>query len=358
MSGDRLFFYSASANPSPGRGVHEQVSDPVRYRALGARPGWRRMLSNFWCADFTLGGRTWRTVEHCFQATKIALADETVAFRFALESGSDLARGDGAEARKHRKLAILTPAQISAWDATKHDVMRMAMLAKFTQHRELGVVLLATRDAELWHSAGRGQAPQRVFDLESVRTEIRANATAALQADTPLVSPFNARLFEALVLRGINPDDLRVVVHTYLLDDGAGHLLTARYVGGDRPAARAPGRREFISEEQWGCDLWDQDVQELEAAELAFLLGLRVAPAAIELVDIQILDRQSHAAGAAEPSLVGFVWRVRGVDRSAVGDATDYHEELRWVPTDAGFADVGAHLGLARLASPDVEAII
>jgi predicted NAD-dependent protein-ADP-ribosyltransferase YbiA (DUF1768 family) len=52
------------------------------------------MLSNFWRADVTLGQRTYRTVEHAFQAAKIALVDPALAETFALESGADLARGD------------------------------------------------------------------------------------------------------------------------------------------------------------------------------------------------------------------------------------------------------------------------
>lgn len=173
---DRLFYYSGSADLALGSGVHERVSDPARYAGLAARPGWRRMLSNFWCADFTLGGRRWRTVEHCFQGAKIALADDEAAAGFALDSGSDLARGDGAAARKQRKLVVLAPAQLAAWEAKKHDVMRAAMHAKFSQNPELGELLLATGTAELWHSAGRGQAPERVFDLEEVRTALRASA--------------------------------------------------------------------------------------------------------------------------------------------------------------------------------------
>jgi predicted NAD-dependent protein-ADP-ribosyltransferase YbiA (DUF1768 family) len=44
---------------------------------------WRRMLSNFWPADFTLAERTYRTVEHAFQAAKIALASSSCYDRAA-----------------------------------------------------------------------------------------------------------------------------------------------------------------------------------------------------------------------------------------------------------------------------------
>jgi hypothetical protein len=104
---DRLYFYSGSADLPPGQGVHERVVDTARYVALASVRHWRRMLSNFWPADFTLRERTYHTVEHAFQAAKIALVDPALAERFALESGTELAHGDGAAARKHRKLVSL-----------------------------------------------------------------------------------------------------------------------------------------------------------------------------------------------------------------------------------------------------------
>ncbi len=169
---DRLYFYSGSADRPPGQGVHEYVSDPARYAALARIADWRKQLSNFWVADFTLGGSTYRTVEHAFQAAKIALVDPVLARTFALESGTALSRGDGLAARKQRKAAMLTPAQLAHWDAQKHAVMRDAMAAKFAQHPELQATLRATSEAELWHGTGRGQPPTRIHDLEQVRAAL------------------------------------------------------------------------------------------------------------------------------------------------------------------------------------------
>jgi ribA/ribD-fused uncharacterized protein len=166
---DRLYFFSGSADLPPGQGVHEQVADPTRYTVLAGVRHWRRMLSNFWPADFTLRERTYRTVEHAFQAAKIALVDPALAERFVLESGTELARGDGAAARKHRKLLLLDDAQLRRWDGRKHAVMREAMHAKFSQHQPLRAVLLATLPAQLWHGTGRGQPPARIHDLETIR---------------------------------------------------------------------------------------------------------------------------------------------------------------------------------------------
>jgi ribA/ribD-fused uncharacterized protein len=170
---DRLYFFSGSADLPPGQGVNERVADAAHYTALAGVRHWRRMLSNFWPADFTLGERTYRTVEHAFQAAKIALVDPVLAERFALESGTELAHGDGVAARKHRKLVLLDDAQLRSWDERKHAVMRDAMRAKFGGHEPLRAVLLATLPAQLWHGTGRGQPPSRIHDLEEIRDALQ-----------------------------------------------------------------------------------------------------------------------------------------------------------------------------------------
>ncbi|BCJ41302.1 hypothetical protein GCM10010168_89380 [Actinoplanes ianthinogenes] len=152
--------------------MHERVADPAGYAALAGVRHWRRMLSNFWPAEFRLGERTYRTVEHAFQAAKIALVDPVLAERFALESGSGLSAGDGAAARKQRKLVLLDDVQLRRWDERKNAVMRDAMSAKFGRHEELRAVLMATRPAQLWHGTGRGQPPARIHDLETIRDEL------------------------------------------------------------------------------------------------------------------------------------------------------------------------------------------
>jgi ribA/ribD-fused uncharacterized protein len=170
---DRLYFFSGSADKPPGHGAHERVADAARYAKLSEVRHWRRMLSNLWPADFTLGERSYRTVEHAFQAAKIALVDPALAEQFALESGTELARDDGAAARRHRKLVLLNDAQLRQWDGRKHAVMRDAMRAKFSGHEPLRAVLLATGSAELWHGTGRGQPPARMHDLEAIRDALR-----------------------------------------------------------------------------------------------------------------------------------------------------------------------------------------
>jgi predicted NAD-dependent protein-ADP-ribosyltransferase YbiA (DUF1768 family) len=52
--------------------------------------------------------------------------------------------GDGAAARRHRKIMLLDDTQLREWNGRKHAVMRDAMHAKFSQHETLRTVLLAT----------------------------------------------------------------------------------------------------------------------------------------------------------------------------------------------------------------------
>ena len=169
---DRLYFFSGSADLPPGAGVHERAADAAPYAELAEVRHWRRMLSNFWPAEFTLGRHTYRTVEHAFQAAKTALVDPVLAERFALASDTELARGDGAAARRHRKLVLLDEVQLRRWDACKDEVMRDAMRAKFGRHEALRAVLLATRPAQLWHGTGRGRPPARIHILEAIRDEL------------------------------------------------------------------------------------------------------------------------------------------------------------------------------------------
>lgn len=198
VTGDRLYFHSASADRAPGAGRHERAADPSAYAVLAGTPRWRTMLSNFWVAEFTCDGLSYRTVEHCFQAAKIALADPTLARSFALQSGSALARGDGVAARKHRKLVLLDAQQLARWERDKHVAMQAAMRAKFSQHPALRTVLLATGDAELWHGTGR-VPPQRVWDLEAIRNELREDGR--MQAD--LVFRFEGRAVAGLVMDAV-----------------------------------------------------------------------------------------------------------------------------------------------------------
>lgn len=143
--------------------------EELEFLELSRIKNWRRVLSNFYEGDFEYNGLHYRSAEHAFQGRKIAIADEAKGELFALESGSEIALGDGEIARKNRKLVVLSHSQLIQWDTKKGDVLRGILRSKFSQVILARTVLLATKCAQLWHGA-RGIPNARQFELEEVRT--------------------------------------------------------------------------------------------------------------------------------------------------------------------------------------------
>jgi ribA/ribD-fused uncharacterized protein len=135
-------------------------------------------FSNFYAAPIKLDGHTWRTSEHYFQAQKFAGTPREEEIRLA-NSPSIAARM--GRSRKHR----LRP----DWEHVKDNVMRKAVLAKFSQHADLRAILLGTGDALLvehtgnddyWGDGGDGSGRNRLGEiLVSVREELRKERPAS-----------------------------------------------------------------------------------------------------------------------------------------------------------------------------------
>jgi ribA/ribD-fused uncharacterized protein len=172
MEEDKLFYYSKSANKQAGKGVNEFVSNYNEYDELNKIKDWRKMLSNFYVAEFNYNGNTYYTAEHAFQAKKIELVDSAKAYFFCIESGNIIGTTkDGNIARKNRKLVILDDERIKIWNKIKHNIMKEILICKFTQNKELGNVLLLTKKAILLHGA-KGIPISRQYDLEEVRNSL------------------------------------------------------------------------------------------------------------------------------------------------------------------------------------------
>lgn len=174
---DKLFFYSKSADKQPGRGANECVKDASQYFELSKLKNWRKTLSNFHVSPFVFEGKTYNSIEHAFQAKKIALADPEKAFTFTVESGTELGLGDGLMAQKNRKLVKLNEKQIARWFTISTTVMRDAAIAKYAASvasaasAEARTVLRLTNDAELWHIVSR-KPPIRFHHLEEIRSTL------------------------------------------------------------------------------------------------------------------------------------------------------------------------------------------
>jgi predicted NAD-dependent protein-ADP-ribosyltransferase YbiA (DUF1768 family) len=167
-SNDKLYFYTKSKHVAPGKGANEHVEDASVYAKLAEIPDWRKILSNFHVCPFTYQGKRYNSIEHVFQAVKIGLADPVTAHRFTIDSNDPIGLGDGNIAQKHRKLVKLDLKQLAQWHHMKENVMRDAAIAKYKSCPEARQVLLATRNAQLWHIVMRSK-PVRFTHLEELR---------------------------------------------------------------------------------------------------------------------------------------------------------------------------------------------
>jgi len=99
-------------------------------------------FSNFSAHGITLEGKYWKTTEHYFQAKKF------VGTKFEEEVRLLQSPRLAADAGRDRKKPLR-----SDWEEVKDEVMRRAVLAKFTQHKDLREILLSTGDEEIIENA-------------------------------------------------------------------------------------------------------------------------------------------------------------------------------------------------------------
>jgi len=96
-------------------------------------------LTTFYECGIKIDGKRYRTMEHYYQSQKTRnptlkrWIESAPTPRYAFESGR----------------ALRDPDKIKGWEKRRMNVMRKALLAKFTQNKSLGDKLLSTGDAEL-----------------------------------------------------------------------------------------------------------------------------------------------------------------------------------------------------------------
>jgi predicted NAD-dependent protein-ADP-ribosyltransferase YbiA (DUF1768 family) len=159
---DKFIFYSKSADKSPGKGTGEYLAEESIYK-------------DFYECNFLYEGRTYKTVEHALQAKKFQSIDQVLFESFALESNSSLSEGSGLDARKMRKTVLLDQQQLQKWDKEKIAHIVNMHHAKFIQCPKAQEVLLATKNAELWHYLTRipkGKNLQHWTSLEGLREQL------------------------------------------------------------------------------------------------------------------------------------------------------------------------------------------
>ena len=149
------------------------MSDVIHFYSVADDYG---CFSNFAPYPIRLGGKTWPTSEHYFQAQKFDNPEHREAIRKA-KSPMIAARMGRDRKKKLRR----------EWESVKVSVMTEAVRAKFTQHDELRTILLATGDAKLvehtanddyWGDGGDGSGKNMLGQvLMRVRAELQAAAS-------------------------------------------------------------------------------------------------------------------------------------------------------------------------------------
>ena len=130
-------------------------------------------FSNFARFPIQLNGQLWPTSEHYFQAMKFANA----SYRMQIKSAATPMLS--ATLGRTRKQPLRAD-----WESVKDSVMFDAVLAKFSQHDNLGTLLLSTGDATLvehtandayWGDGGDGSGKNRLGQiLMQVRDQLRS----------------------------------------------------------------------------------------------------------------------------------------------------------------------------------------
>jgi len=148
--------------------------DPIHFYSVSAPYG---EFSNFAPFPIRLGGTTWPTSEHYFQAQKFEDADYREKIRTTKSPMIAARLGRSRKVKLRRD-----------WESVKVRVMRDAVRAKFAQHEELCALLSATGDAKIvehttndsyWGDGGDGSGQNMLGRiLMEIRAELRRTSPA------------------------------------------------------------------------------------------------------------------------------------------------------------------------------------
>jgi predicted NAD-dependent protein-ADP-ribosyltransferase YbiA (DUF1768 family) len=185
-----FMFYSKSADKAPGYGSGEKMVESKKqdYAELAKIKDWRKMLSNFWIAEFDLDGHRWTSVEHYYQGSKFQQNNPDFYLQFSLDSGSELSKNPemaksagGKTGKVDGKLFRPKNVKIDPDFFTGDNANRKmydAQYAKFTQNADLKRLLLLTKEAKLMHYT-RGSPPVFFENLVQIRNGLKMSSPAS-----------------------------------------------------------------------------------------------------------------------------------------------------------------------------------
>lgn len=150
--------------------VERTDSTPVKFYSRKNPYG---EFSNFALFPIKVDGKMWGTTEHYYQAHKY---DQTKLQEYVRQAQSP---EEAAKRGRNKKLP-----KRSNWKQVKDEVMYKALVAKYTQHKNLKELLLSTGNAPIiehtkrdkyWGDAGDGSGLNKLGKmLMDIRTKIRS----------------------------------------------------------------------------------------------------------------------------------------------------------------------------------------
>lgn len=148
--------------------MSKNIQSPILFYSVNDDFG---EFSNFALYPVKIDGEIWQTTEHYFQAQKFD--DKKYRAKIAKANSPMLA----AKLGRDRKQTLRKD-----WESVKDNIMRKAVLAKFSQYAELKALLLSTGDAKIiehtenddyWGDGGDGKGKNKLGQiLMSVRKEL------------------------------------------------------------------------------------------------------------------------------------------------------------------------------------------
>lgn len=163
---DTIFqFYIKSVDKPPGKGTGEIIGSIDEYKELKHIPDWRRKLDNLWIEPFTLDGHKWNSVEHYYQGSKYKRNNPETYLQFSLDSGSALSKDPALAKEPQNVISIQHNKEPSLEESKRHKKVKIdedfnkrsekeletALMAKFSQNKELKTLLIETKKAKLQH---------------------------------------------------------------------------------------------------------------------------------------------------------------------------------------------------------------